>query len=240
MKKILLSISVLTLISSNLFADLKSDIQSMKIFKDNHIKVKEVQDKGSIYALELINIKGDLLNASLTKDKKVLLLSQGVDTKTMKSVKVDKDISILTKFSNMTYGTGKYELIVFTDPECPFCQKFSKLLLSLDKSKFKIHFFFLPLVSLHPNSVAEIKYILDSKTNEEKWKKYESIRLGTFDKNLISKYNKLKNKKITDKMVISVKLAQKMGISSTPTMLDLKGTMLDWNNLPQLIKINNK
>ena len=54
----------------------------------------------------------------------------------------------LRALSSKTFGSGKNELVVFSDPECPFCEKLMETL-AKHESEFTVHYVFYPLAS-HP------------------------------------------------------------------------------------------
>ena len=60
------------------------------------------------------------------------------------------DISPLFKVSTrMNDATSKYGFIVFTDPDCPFCQQLEALLI---KENVTIDYIYTPIDKLHPNA----------------------------------------------------------------------------------------
>jgi len=73
------------------------------------------------------------------------------------------DISPLFKVSTrMKIGNSPYGLIVFTDPECPFCQQLD---IFLNAKDITVDHIFTPIDALHPNARAKaIKIVMEKNT----------------------------------------------------------------------------
>ncbi len=76
------------------------------------------------------------------------------------------DISPLFKVSTrMKIGNSPYGLIVFTDPECPFCQQLD---IFLNAKDITVDHIFTPIDALHPNARAKaIKIVMEKNTISE-------------------------------------------------------------------------
>jgi thiol:disulfide interchange protein DsbC len=111
-------------------------------------------------------------------------------------------------------GTGGRRLVVFSDPDCLFCQKVEAELAQLkDVSIFIVPF---PIAQLHPEAPAKAAAIWCSKDPAGAWRDYlmhglqpEPAQAGC--------------KPPIDEMVA---LGQKLGITGTPTLIFEDGTVM--------------
>lgn len=127
-------------------------------------------------------------------------------------------IAELKKEAIFTVGNGTEEYIVFTDPECPYCQKFDAALPNL-KDNIKLYVLFYPL-SFHKDAVQMASYVMDAPI-EERHKRLSSVS----DKNGEWKdYNKpLAVEKIKKQMILGMRL----GVQGTPSIFATNGKMQD-------------
>jgi len=118
-----------------------------------------------------------------------------------------------------TFGKGKKDLYIVTDPECPFCRRFEKI---AEKNhladKYKIHIIFLPL-SFHKNSKDMIYYILSAKNDMEKAKRFKETLEGS-EKWKSFKPTKEQKENIDKIIAKSVKAADELGAEGTPSFYD--------------------
>jgi thiol:disulfide interchange protein DsbC len=108
---------------------------------------------------------------------------------------------------NFGKGANRYAIVLFTDPECPFCRKVDKYL-EEEKPNTSFYVNYMPLY-FHPHAHKWALQILSSK---DKLKAIKSIE----------KTNKDLNVKITKEAKETLKntqaLAKKLNINGTPTM----------------------
>lgn len=69
------------------------------------------------------------------------------------------------------YGNGEKQVFVFTDPDCPFCKKLDKILLTelTDKDNITIHYIMNPLDVLHPMASKKAADILCAADPHAAW-----------------------------------------------------------------------
>lgn len=193
-----------------------------------HIKVTKAYDHGTIYELqiEITAPRGvQHTSAFLTKDKKVLLFGDAMNAYTGKSIKRPLNMKAIRDSADLTYGTGKNEYIVFTDPECPYCVKFEKLWPGLSKD-VKLYVFFMPL-SNHRNATQMSYYVMKQKDEAAKAKAILDMANG--DKSftrltMTQQIHELFSKKIEENQA----LANQFGVRGTPAVYDTRGESVNW------------
>lgn len=99
-----------------------------------------------------------------------------VDTKTKKNLtqarmqdlnKVDFSALPLDLAIKVVKGNGKRKLVVFSDPDCPFCKKLERELVGLNN--VTIYTFLFPIASLHPNAGDRAKAVWCSPDRAKAW-----------------------------------------------------------------------
>ncbi|MBH2002551.1 MAG: DsbC family protein [Moraxellaceae bacterium] len=161
------------------------------------------------------------------ENAKYLLFGNLLDVKNQKNLTEDRiaelnkiDVKQLPLNQAIKYVKGKGErmLYVFTDPDCPYCQKLEQHMTSVDN--VTVYLFLFPLKKLHPQAEIVANKIWCAKNQYEAWEDYMlhqklTQNSGTCDtpiqKNLI--------------------LGQNLQISGTPTMFLENGMRL--SGLPQ-------
>lgn len=113
------------------------------------------------------------------------------------------------------HGNGERVIYVFSDPECPFCKRLEPELSKIDN--VTIYTFMLPLESIHPGTTKVAKRIWCAKSSENAWDSY----LAT--EKLPSDAQKDDCKNPID---ANSKLAEKLGINGTPTLIFSDGTLV--------------
>jgi thiol:disulfide interchange protein DsbC len=109
-------------------------------------------------------------------------------------------------------GNGAKKLVVFSDPDCPYCQKLEHELVKLPNVTLYIAPF--PLTSLHPNAAAISERIWCSKDQGRAWRDY-----------LLRQKEPMKAS-CPNPIAAWQALAQKYQINSTPTMVLEDGRMI--------------
>ena len=67
-------------------------------------------------------------------------------------------------------GNGERKLYVFTDPDCPYCQKLEQYMTSIDN--VTVYIFLFPLKKLHPQAEIAANKIWCAKNQYEAWEDY--------------------------------------------------------------------
>jgi len=97
---------------------------------------------------------------------------------------------------------------IFTDPECPYCRRLEHELLSV--KGIKVYTFLFPLVPIHPNARAKAEAIWCSK---EQHKTLQDIMLKDMP------LNRIKSSKCKTPIDGNLRLAARLGITGTPTLI---------------------
>ncbi|AXX86984.1 MULTISPECIES: thioredoxin fold domain-containing protein [Malaciobacter] len=202
-------------------------INNLNLLQKADIKVSKAFDMGSIYILDSI-IQGKPQELFLTKDKKVLIAGNVMDVNSGDAITLPVDLSNTIGKEALTYGSGKDEYVLFTDPECPYCKKLESFFPKLEKH-VKIRVFFFPL-SFHNNARDLSIYFMSKKTNEEKIKAMLNTNADSkeFKNRKISKDELAKLEKSLEEQMI---IAQKLNIRGTPTLFNKDGKKLVWVEL---------
>jgi len=134
---------------------------------------------------------------------------------------------------------AKHKLVVFSDPECPFCQDFVPSLIKFVKKHpkdFALFYYHFPLDVIHPASPTLIKVIMAAEKKIKKdrgdfyievYEKYFDIP-STKEEDIIKAFNEAFKMKITKKEIHTpdiekrfkedVKMSTALAISGTPTL----------------------
>ncbi|TCV84689.1 DsbC family protein [Sulfurirhabdus autotrophica] len=82
-------------------------------------------------------------------------------------LKVDFNTLPLDLAIKIVKGNGKRKLVVFSDPDCPFCRKLEKEMEGLNN--VTIYTFLFPIASLHPNAGERAKAVWCSPDRAKAW-----------------------------------------------------------------------
>ena len=221
------SLFIALLLSSSLFGDnekLKAQIDELSMIKKIGAKVTQVIDHGTVYQFKA-EIKGDRpaqVEAFLTKDFNTLMIGKAYNPKTGAELSIPFaiDADVLKSVAAYKTGNGKNEYFVFTDPECPYCQKLENQL-TLLKSDVTVYTILFPL-SFHKNAKSMSRYILNQKDDIAKAKAMKDIaqKSAEYAK---ANYETAQLKILNDKIQKSLDEATKIGINGTPTILSANG-----------------
>jgi len=233
MKKILVAIVciVSTLMANDPLID---DLNTLNIIKDNQIHLLKVQDLGNIY---LINGEPTRVpegqtkkpfNFFVTKDKKILIMGDAIYTGTKEKVSFPMEKSMIAGKEAFIYGTGKEVVYLFTDPQCPYCKEFEKVLPTLkDKYTFKVYLFPLPF---HADAVPMSKWILKGTDGNQMGERLIAIANGSIEyKNLV--LTPEEDKQLMQKITTLINVAEEAGVRGTPTVLDADLNKVNWPSL---------
>jgi thiol:disulfide interchange protein DsbC len=77
-----------------------------------------------------------------------------------------KELPLADAFE-VKHGTGKRELYLFEDPDCPYCKKFEEQL--PDVPDVTLHIFLYPLTSIHPHAFTHARGIWCAKDRQKAW-----------------------------------------------------------------------
>ena len=148
------------------------------------------------------------------QDAKYFFVGNLVDIKQQKNMteeriaelgKIDVKSLPLNQAIKYVKGTGERTLYVFSDPDCPYCQRLEQNMVGVDN--VTVYVFLYPLTSLHPNAEKVSNQIWCAKNPAEAWTNYMLNRkLPTNSKSCSSPIQK------------NIALGQKLNIDGTPTL----------------------
>jgi thiol:disulfide interchange protein DsbC len=226
MKKI--TLLLITVLATMLMAgnDL-TKVQLDQIKKQNRVlqnptlHIKVGQDLQTVYFLKIEargpNGTSKIIEAFLDKKTGALYIGNGYD-KSGKEFSFPLDIKAVDEAVAFTYGTGKKELYLVSDPECPYCTKFAKE--SEGKlQKYTVHVILYPL-SFHKNAKVMTNYIITGKDDMEKTKRYQEIVLN---RSTVYKKTKVDSKTLNAYLLKSNAAAYELGARGTPTFFVKEG-----------------
>ncbi|TVT87527.1 DsbC family protein [Acinetobacter colistiniresistens] len=153
---------------------------------------------------------------------KYLFFGNLLDVKNKKNLTEDR-LSELTKIDvkqlpldqaiKYVKGKGERILYVFSDPDCPYCQKLEQHMTSVDN--VTVYLFLFPLKRLHPQAEAVANKIWCAKNQYEAWEDYMLHRKAP--KNTTQCETPIQKNLV---------LGQKLQIDGTPTLFLQNGTRL--------------
>jgi thiol:disulfide interchange protein DsbC len=210
------------------------ELNTLNIIKENQIHLLKVKDLGDIY---LINGEPTRVpegqtkkpfNFFVTKDKKILIMGDAIYTGTKEKVAFPMEKSMIAGKEAFSYGTGKEVLYVFTDPQCPYCKEFEKVIPTLkDKYTIKIYLFPLPF---HADAIPMSKWILKGADGTQMGDRLIAIANGSVEyKNLV--LTPEEDQLLMQKITTLINVADEAGVRGTPTVLDADLNKVNWPSL---------
>jgi thiol:disulfide interchange protein DsbC len=199
--------------------------------KKGVIKVRGVKKDG-FYIINIKTPRG-AGNIYITGDKKYTILGRIINNKNGNVLEGNFPINKKTvkEGISFTFGKGKKDLYVVTDPECPFCRMMEKKTKENLEKNYRVHVILFPL-SFHKNAKAMSCYILAGKTDSEKAKRFKETLLGGNEwKNY--KPSKAELQKCYQELEKSKKAANELQAKGTPSVYDENFNSVGW---PSLIK----
>ncbi len=188
MKKLLIGLSVALLFASDKPLsqnELNEVLQSSVIYpklsqdlKKGIVKARGVEKDG-FYIINIVTPRGSG-NIYITKDRKYTILGTVLDNKTSNPLTANFPVNKQTvkKGVAFTFGNGKKEIYLVTDPECPYCRMMEAKTKEYLKKNYKVHVILFPL-SFHKNATPMSYYILAGKDDAQKAKRFSaSLKRG--------------------------------------------------------------
>ena len=184
MKRILLTLTVTATLMSTLYATAMLDASKFpdlkkmnKVLQDPVLTIKGAIEKPESYILKLEakSPQGSQnITAFLDKKTSELYIGSAYD-KEGKMIEFPKDANIVKEGVAFTYGNGKKEIYLITDPECPYCSKFEQAA-NGKLADYTVHVILVPL-SFHKKSPAMIEWIMMGKNDVERKTRFEEVML---------------------------------------------------------------
>ena len=219
----------MTLLATTTNKALVEEIANLPVIKNSRLTIVDIMDKGSVYMVRAKKLPDTRkITFFLSKDKKVLVMGQGIDARTGGKIAFPLDMSVIKGKEAFSYGTGNKILYIFTDPECVYCKKFEKKMPSLAKDyTMKVYLF--PL-AFHKEAKAMSRYILDAPSDMQKGQRLIDI---ANDDTSYRKFNPTpQRKKELDALVEQqLQIGTDFDIQGTPTVLDANLKSVNWSSL---------
>ncbi len=239
MKKIILS----GLITLSLFAsdkmlgktEINNVLKSTPIYnqlapqlKKGKIKVKATKKDG-FYIIELDTPRGKGL-LYVTANKKYTILGRILKRNGQMLIpNFPKHAEIIKKGVMFTFGKGKKNIYLVTDPQCPFCRMMEKEKRNLLAKDYTVHVILMPL-PFHKYAKPMSYYILAGKTDQEKAKRLQQTLLGGNEwKNFHPTKEQIK--KFNEELAKAKKAANELGAQGTPSVYDKNFNPISWPTL---------
>ena len=241
--KILLKLIGLSLIISSVSADYpKLDKEKLAEIKKNTIILQNPNlslvdgiDQGDVYFVKVkVPTPKGMEKFKVYVDKKtgMAFVGEAFD-KEGKLLVFPKEKKIVDEGVAFSYGHGKKELYLVSDPECPYCKKFEKE--SQGKlDEYTVHVIFFPL-SFHKESPAMIEWIMQGKDDKAKKARMDEIMLknSTAYRTLIKDNKKPFSYSVETRKAItrSMKAVDELEVQGTPSLYNDKLEYRDWVQL---------
>ncbi|MFA7084483.1 MAG: thioredoxin fold domain-containing protein [Arcobacteraceae bacterium] len=244
MKNLFKALFMVLILSSSLVADKPKGVQSnelkeiksLAILHKAQIDVSNAYDMGSLFILDA-SYQGKPQELFLTKDKKMLIAGNVMDSQTGDGISLPIDVSITQGKEAFTFGSGSDEYILFTDLECPYCKKFEAFFPELEKH-VKIRVFLYPL-SFHENARDLSIYVMSQKTLPKMIDTFLTVDAQS-PEFINRKINKNDEAKLQIKLQDQMQIAQKLNVAGTPTLFDKNGKKVVWVKLLEKYNIEPK
>lgn len=146
------------------------------------IVIDEINTTPSPDLYELIvKVNGDKNMVYATKDGNYIVAGSLLSSKEDKNLSAERMMQIQSQeqgFDSLpldvaikkVYGKGTHKIVVFSDPDCPFCKKlehdFAK---NADKLDMTVYTLMLPIEELHPGALQHARQILCSEEPSKAW-----------------------------------------------------------------------
>ncbi len=203
------------------------EIKNLNLIKKAEIEIVSVVDTGSLFIINA-TFRDKPQELYLTKDKKVLLSGNILNTHTGETISVPVDTSITIGKEIFTYGNGTDEYILFTDLECPYCQKFITFLPQLEKhAKFRVFFYISDF-----NELAEefSIFVLSQPTANDMIKAYFDAQAYS-QEYANNNLTQLQRENLKLKIDEQIQLSHALRVVGAPTIFDKNGKKVVWTNI---------
>jgi len=245
MKKFLLSIGVVAslfasdklLTQKELNSVLKSSILYHQLesgIKKGVLKVKGTKKDG-FYIIN-IKTKRGAGNIYITADKKYTIIGRVLNNKNGSILQANfpKNANIIKNGVSFSFGEGKKDIYLVTDPECPFCRLMEKKTKKELAKNYRVHVILFPL-PFHKEAKPMSCYILAAKTDKEKAKRMQETLLGG---NQWKNYKPTKEEanRCKTELEKAKKAANELQARGTPSVYDANFNPINWTTLTKAKK----
>jgi len=199
------------------------------LIKKGKIKIKGIKE-GGFYILRLITPRG-LGNVYITADKKYTIVGAIVNNKTKQPLQGHFPVNqkVVKEGVLFSFGSGKRDLYLVTDPECPYCRIMEKKTKDTLKKEYRVHVILFPL-PFHRHARQMSYYILAAKTDSERAQRLQKILQGSDEwKNFNPTSKQLEQ--FEKELKKSQEAVVELGARGTPSVYDDHFQMINWVTL---------
>jgi thiol:disulfide interchange protein DsbC len=223
------------LVSSLLACTANADQASIKSVFSQEFPGSNISSITKLSYLDLYEVVVDAHIFYTDKNATHVIMGNIIDIKAKKNITNERLQQLnIVKFNELPFdqaikfvkGNGSRKLVIFSDPECPFCKKFEQELTKVDN--ITLYIFPFPIAGLHPKSVAESKAIWCAADKNAAWQ------------NALLKNTPPDNKGDCENPIdANIALGNKLNINGTPTLIFANGErvpgMVPADKLEQLL-----
>ena len=215
-------------------AKLKAFKSSIKALESPTLTILEGIDEGETYFLKLQYqklTKKKILYAFIDKKTEQVYVGTRYEKDGTPSVfpKTSKAIAEIKKGVFFTFGTGKKEIYMVSDPDCRFCKKFAKATAGKLGKRYRVHVIY-QVFSFHKKSPAMVEWIMQGKDDNAKQQRMEAIMVEG-SKAYLPLMKKARSKAIEEKIADGLKSASALEAMGAPMFYDSEFNLLDNNAL---------
>jgi len=186
--------------------------------------------KDGFYLIEIDTPRGRAL-LYITANKKFTIIGRVINNQNGRILvpNFPKNAKIINNGVLFTFGKGKKNIYLVTDPQCPFCRLMEKEKKNILINDYKVHVILMPL-PFHKYAKAMSYYILAGKTNAQKAKRLQEILGGS---NAWKHFHptKAQLKEFNAELEKSKKAAEELGAQGTPSVYDQNFNPIPWPTL---------
>lgn len=232
-------VSILTHVKNGKITEEKA----LSIVDDKITKIKDVSSQ------ETLNEMADLMKKSLEL-KDIFARNKSYEVidanKLSRSSGLRKFPQVIEEFSFSDYGndlskaladataykigTGSRKLFLFTDIDCPACNKLDDFIHTRNlKSDIELSILYYPLQQLHPNALDKTRYILSLPENvrEIASSRIQGVEFSPLEaRTALQEISEAELIKINSTISMSVTLGGLFDVSGTPTVMELTGNKI--------------
>ncbi len=132
---------------------------------------------------------------------------------------VPVDVKQLPLDGAIKFGTGKLKLVLFSDPDCPYCRQFEEALESA-QDKVTVYLFPYPLRDLHPNATEKSVRVWCAKDRAKAW------RDALADRPLPEPTNAKDRERCQAKVDAALAIGRAWALRGTPALIRMDGKVL--------------
>jgi protein-disulfide isomerase len=238
-------------------ADVKSYIKNHMV-KSSRVKVesvdivgKETLDSPEGWDVYFVNIHANIKKSPTVTDKvtvpETVFLKDGFAAPSLIDMKTGKDFKMELKpnLSADVYDEkhlfagnkdAKHKIVIFSDPQCPFCQEIVPEIYGVVKENpetFAMYFYHLPLLRIHPvsDAITRVMVIEQNKGHYDKVMEMYGMKIDAHEINATKTLNQINKeyglkvtekdidaKDVADELKHDQEVATKSMVAGTPTV----------------------